>query len=85
MRHGRLGKTEYVKKESNYDIKLNDAINDLRSQMPKQWEIILDYIDTQATMLKTDGLTSEEIIRLVERKQGAAEIFYRLSRVLKEK
>lgn len=83
-RHGRLQTFENKKKVIGFGEKLDTAIEKLKSICPEEWQFVLDYIDSEAT--PPSGIFSHvygdsHIVREMFKRQGKAEIFYRLARI----
>lgn len=80
IRHARQHKI--VNRDNpNFDEILNKAIDSINNNLPNDWQIILDYIDSESLLLNTSGLSDNQLIRMTERKQGVASVFYRLARL----
>ncbi len=82
IRHGRQTRGVEV---ANFDGELNKAIETIDTRCPQEWQMILDYIDAEALMRDPQGMSELDVVRMAERKQGCAKIFYRLSRIFERR
>lgn len=82
VRYGRQTKAIEI---AGFDDKLNAAIEMIGTRCPQEWQMILDYIDAEALMRDPQGMNELEVVRMAERKQGCAKIFYRLSRIFERR
>lgn len=80
IRHTRQGKI-VLRDEPSFDETLNRAIEDIERTLPTAWDTVLNYIDSEAVLLNTNGLSDSQLIRMTEKKQGIAGIYYRLARL----
>lgn len=74
---------KFIKSEANqFDALLDKAIDKVRTTYPNEWQIILDYIDSQATVKLTivsGSYSIEEAGKEACRAAGVAKLVYRLT------
>lgn len=85
-RHGRIQTSENRKNIVNFGDKLDTVIEKLKTVCPSEWQFVLDYIDSEATPpsgIFSPNYGDSHITREMFRRQGKAELFYRLAQLKK--
>ena len=87
IRHGRERTAYSLENDPDTEQLLDFAIQEIKTMCPTQWEMIINYIDSCATMppkICNNMYNDNYIARVAAEKQGAAAIFSRLTHLYRK-